>query len=416
MRITKSFVDSVPSPVPAEGTKQAQQFYRDSAIPGFGLRVMNSGAKSFIVEKRINGKVRRMTLGKYGNLTVEQARKEAMQILGKVASGVDPIAEKKTEQAKAQTLQAIFEDYLIARKDLKPNTVRDYQRCMTWGFNDWLSRPITEISKGMVELRHRKLGQSSHARANNALRVLRALFNHARYKLEDAEGNPLIVVNPVDRLSQTRSWFKVKRRRTLLKPHQLKPWYEATLQLNAETTRDYLHFLLFTGLRRSEASRLEWAHIDFEDRTFTIPDTKNGLDHTLPLSSFLESLLKRRFEARESIFVFPSHSQRGYLNEPKGAITRVSELCDIDFTLHDLRRTFITIAESLDIPAYALKRLMNHKDANDVTAGYIISDIERLRLPMQQVSSFILNHINDVPLPQESPNEAQANHLIKLVS
>ena len=62
--------------------------------------------------------------------------------------------------------------------------------------------------------------------------------------------------------------------------------------------------------------------------------------------------------------------------------------------LHDLRRTFITIAESLDIPAYALKRLLNHKTANDVTAGYIITDVERLRRPMQQITDHILSLVS----------------------
>ena len=62
-------------------------------------------------------------------------------------------------------------------------------------------------------------------------------------------------------------------------------------------------------------------------------------------------------------------------------------------------QTFITIAESLDIPGYALKRLMNHKDPNDVTAGYIISDVERLREPMQSITDFIRNQIT---VPQET--------------
>jgi integrase len=64
----------------------------------------------------------------------------------------------------------------------------------------------------------------------------------------------------------------------------------------------------------------------------------------------------------------------------------------VSFTLHDLRRTFITIAENIDISAYALKRLVNHKMTNDVTAGYIVSDVERLRKPMEQISRRILQY------------------------
>lgn len=76
--------------------------------------------KSFIVETRISGKVKRVTLGKYGNLTVEEARKQAKALLGSVARGDDPIAEMKTKKVHAMTLQQVLNDYLKARKDLKP--------------------------------------------------------------------------------------------------------------------------------------------------------------------------------------------------------------------------------------------------------------------------------------------------------
>jgi integrase len=73
---------------------------------------------------------------------------------------------------------------------------------------------------------------------------------------------------------------------------------------------------------------------------------------------------------------------------------RASTRNRITFTVHDLRRTFITIAEGLDIPAYALKRLLNHKISHDVTGGYVIADAERLREPMQKVTDFILKTAN----------------------
>jgi integrase len=72
----------------------------------------------------------------------------------------------------------------------------------------------------------------------------------------------------------------------------------------------------------------------------------------------------------------------------------------IDFTLHDLRRTFSTIAESLDIPAYAIKRLLNHKMPSDVTAGYIVMDVERLREPMQKITDYILKSASVKPTAQ----------------
>jgi integrase len=110
------------------------------------------------------------------------------------------------------------------------------------------------------------------------------------------------------------------------------------------------------------------------------------------LSDFLFNLLSRREIDKSSPYVFPSDGKLGYLIEPKTAVKRVATLSGVDFTLHDLRRTFITIAESLDIPGYALKRLLNHKDPNDVTAGYIVPDINRLRDPMRRISAFLLSN------------------------
>lgn len=147
---------------------------------------------------------------------------------------------------------------------------------------------------------------------------------------------------------------------------------------------------MLTGLRRSEAARLKWCDVDFIEQSFTIPDTKNKRSHTLPLTDFLHTLLKRRSHTKENEYVFPGKTEKGHLIDPKAAVTKVCDLSNVDFTLHDLRRTFITVAERLEIPAYALKRLLNHKSPNDVTAGYIIMDIERLRSPMQQITDHMV--------------------------
>lgn len=113
--------------------------------------------------------------------------------------------------------------------------------------------------------------------------------------------------------------------------------------------------------------------------------------HTLPLSDFLYNLLVTRKDKTHSEFVFPGSGAGDFIIEPRKQIAKVIATSGISFTVHDLRRTFITIAESLDIPAYALKRLLNHKIANDVTPGYIIFDVERLRKPMQLISNYLLN-------------------------
>lgn len=119
-------------------------------------------------------------------------------------------------------------------------------------------------------------------------------------------------------------------------------------------------------------------------------DTKNHESHTLPLSNYLYTLLLYRSQNKVNEYVFPGTGAGGYIIEPRKQMAHVTNHSGVHFTVHDLRRTFITIAESLDIPAYALKRLLNHKMNNDVTAGYIVTDVERLRKPMQDISDYFL--------------------------
>jgi integrase len=159
--------------------------------------------------------------------------------------------------------------------------------------------------------------------------------------------------------------------------------------------RDFLLIALFTGMRRGELMALRWENVDLTARTLHLPKTKNGDPLNLPLSGFLVDLLtERKRQAGESAFVFPGPGKQGHLMETKKFLLRVSAGSGVSFTLHDLRRTFITIAESLDVPYYALKRLLNHRVNGDVTGGYIVVNAERLRGPVELVAARILELAN----------------------
>ncbi|MDC8445748.1 MAG: tyrosine-type recombinase/integrase [Nitrosomonas sp.] len=159
---------------------------------------------------------------------------------------------------------------------------------------------------------------------------------------------------------------------------------------NRETIRDYLLLVLFTGLRREEAARMTWNNVDLKARTLKVTDTKNHQDHTLPLSDFLFDLLQQRKNNAINEYVFQRANGTGYISEQRKQIIKIIKESGIRFTIHDLRRTFVTIAESLDISAYAVKRLVNHKMSSDITAGYIVTDVERLRQPMQKITDYML--------------------------
>jgi len=376
IKVIKSIVDKLPY------SEKGQDFYRDQSLTGFGLYV-GKQSKTYYAEKRINGKSVRTAIGRHGQISTQRARERAQEILGKMATGLNPNDEKRSNMARGVTLKQAYEDYKEARKDLKPKTLYDYDRIMKAVFASWHRKAVTDITKDMVEKKHKKIGtEKGPAYANLSMRFLRAVFNFAIGKYEDSKGQSFISDNPVKRLSQTRAWYRIDKRRREIKSSDLPAWYEAVSSLTNQTLRDYLTLLLFTGLRKQEALKLE----------LMIVDTKNNIPLTLPLSDFVFKLLKAR-KTSDDKFVFSGEGKTQHLVEPRKAVNKVKRLSGIEFSLHDLRRTFITNAESLDIPHYALKQLVNHKQSGDVTAGYIIPSPDRLRGPMQKVTDKLVGLI-----------------------
>lgn len=406
MKISKLSVQQLSIP-----EKEKYKIYRDDKLTGFCVRVTRNGVKTFIVDKKVDKKVRRITIGRFGQLTVEQARQQAQKILSQLCIGINP-QEDKDKDNNLITLGSAFEDYLLARKSLHPSTIAEYRSVMAREFQDWQSKPLNEINSEMVAKRHAMIGSRSHYSANKAFKVIRAIFNFSMYNYDDPSGNPSIAQNPVVKISKTRAWFPKHRRRSKISNHELKIWFKAVSRLRnknelsiANSAKHYLLTLLFTGLRREEAIRLIWSEykskdskvaktqriVDLQEKTILIPDPKNRQEHLLPLPNYLISLLKRHKESVQSMYVFPNAKGTAPITEPRKIMNHLSQETGVTFMISDLRRTFISIAESLDIPAYALKRLLNHKIIeSDVTAGYIVSDVERLKAPMQKIEDFIL--------------------------
>ncbi len=389
--LTKTNVDLLPF------SSSGVVLYFDQKLTGFGVRVSKT-TKTYFAESRVNGKTRRVKIGLHGkDMTTEMGRRQAQKLLSQMNDGIDPNADKRGAKDRNKiTLELVFNEYLETRKDLKPKTLYDYNRVIKLSFSDWYKKAVLDISTGMITKKHKNIGKDhGNAYANLSMRVLRAIFNFAM-----AQYGELIVKNPVKILSDTRGWYRIEKRRTVIKPHELGAVFmgldsleERSITSKADLVRDYILLLLFTGLRRQEGAQLKWDDIDFKSQTLTLKDTKNREPHTLPLSNFLLSLMKNRFENKvtDNPYVFPGNGEKTkYLIEPKKQLQKVIEVSGVHFTLHDLRRTFISIAESLDIPYYALKKLANHKMGGDVTAGYIVHDAERLRKPMQMITDKIL--------------------------
>ena len=394
LNFTKAAIES--EPLPETGRTTIHDAGGRESVPGLILRITPAGARSFQVYKKLDGKPVRVTLGKYPDLTIEQARREAKVAIAKLVTGTNPNAEKRVDKARAVTLSEALEDY-IGNRPLKSTTIKDMQVAITHIAGDWLKMPLAKITPAMIQRRHKDFaGARSPARANLGMRYIRAVYNFAIARYLDDDQQPILTNNPVTSLSRLKIWERVDRRRTHITAHQIKPWFDTVLAYPGRDWGDYFQLVILTGLRREEALSLKWQDVDFIGRTLTARNTKNRTDHTLPLPYYLLELLQKRktdndqrASEHQSEYVF-SDTTGKRISNPRYAQTTISRQSGVKFSPHDLRRSFATIAEALDIPGYALKALLNHTTGADVTGGYLVINTERLREPMQRVCDFIL--------------------------
>ncbi len=403
---TQRFINNLPE-------TEKLTVYFDTSLTGFGVYTKGK-VKTYFVKSRAGKKQIKITVGRASLFTLAEARIEAKAKLSQMASGIDPIAAKRQDEIADITLEDAFDKY-VDTKTLKPGSVLTYKKLFRLYMTDWLNKPIGSITKEMIAQRHKRVSENNgNAPANNLMRTFRAVYNFARSLSDGA-----MPENPVRRLSETGQWNKVGRRRTFLKTQELKPWYAAAKLIPNPIIRDYILLILFTGLRENEGLKLKWTNVDMADRSFTVTDTKNGRPHTLPMSNFIYGLFNnmKAKAVKNNDSVFPGTGKDGHLVESVKQIQFITaqtqyvfngvsskaelekKLADnpeyevipgIKFCLHDLRRTFITIAESMDISYAVLKRLLNHSDGSDVTGGYLQITTDRLREPMERISTKLM--------------------------
>lgn len=312
------------------------------------------------------------------------------------------------------TLYRVWTDYKQLGR-LKPHTESNYKHRILTHLGDWLHLPITSITKDMVQDRHRELGQRGHVLANSTMKTLRALLHFAAHKYVDDQGRPIIAVNPVIRLSELRAWYREKRRDRVITNSQFKPWFDAVLSLNNDSVRDILILLLLTGMRSGECIPLLWSACDLEAGIITLQSTKNGDRHHVPLTDYAWNLLLRRRATATSEFVFPGrHGTHGrtpmtsfHSAKLYGQVVHKS---GVEFSPHDLRRSFCTVADELEIKSEVVKALVNHRSGDDVTEGYTIRSIERLRRASQLITDTILKYAGVSKSPVLQLNNEEIIH------
>jgi integrase len=380
LKLTRTAVQNLP--LAASG----QRVYRFKEPLGL-LLVVGTRGKTFAFQSDANGSSRRVTLGRYPHMTVDGARIRALDLLAQVARG------RAIAPNPRLTVEAAMEAYLTDRKTLADKTKRYTRNLFNLYLKDWMAKPLASITPTMALQRHAAIAKrikdepryenssfSGTATADDVMRKLRVVWNHASAV---DEGMPS---NPVRKLSAARAWFKSAPGTGHVPPDQLTDWWRSALAVPNVVHFSYLAFVLFTGMRREEAAALRWSEYNAKQGTVTLAPqrTKARRQHVVFLSLQAQDIIDSM--PRDGEYVFPAASASGHVEEPRWGLEWIADKSGIEATVHDLRRTFITVAESCPISPMQLKQLVGHA-AGNVTETYVMRDPAALRSAAQLVGA-----------------------------
>jgi integrase len=370
--LTKAVVER--AKVPASG----QRFIRDDSIKGFALRVIATGARSFVWEGRIKGRMRRVTLGKFPDLRVALAREKAMAMRGRIAQGDDPATEAQ-EARHGATFEELSELYLERHaRPHKRSASRDEYILKRYVPEGWNKRRPSDIGRADIAKLHARIGEEhGHYAANRTLALLRTMFNLAR-TWELLKGD-----NPAQGIKA----YREEKRQRFLSPEELEQVNAALAEEPDWRWRAYFPLALMLGTRKSELLAMRWQDVDLNQRTWRIPETKAGNSHLLPLPSPAAAILETLPSCGQSEWVFPSDdSKAGHIVEPAKAWQRIRRRAGItDVRIHDLRHTLASwlVAQGFNLPL--IGRALNHTQVS-TTNRYAHLALDPVRAALEQTA------------------------------
>ena len=419
------------------------EWVKDKSLAGLYKRVSRKDP-TWAVKARQKGlgKVVTVTLGRCDLMSVQDARREARAVLLTLSQGLHPNeelrkarknqeAEAAIEKARGLTLADAFNEFL-GYKDYKANTVKDATQSLARNFGDWMNRPLGSITREEALKRFRDIKRRVKARrdavnerkaevglpasrftksdgageAQRAFRYLTAVFNSFK---KDSVGGKLLLPdgNPCDVLADKKVRKVLKPRDFYLRDDAIEALMDALSAVShkqyagsaTKQDADFMMLLLFTGIRVNEARTLRWSDVNFKSGMFSMEDTKNHSTHTLPMTKSIEAVLKRRLSARvdNAKYVFPARGNRNLPASMSRTFERICRDTGFNFTPHDLRRTFATVASEMGIDVYRIGATLNHSKQG-VTAGYIQTTVTMLKETLEAIEIAILK-------PYATPDE-----------
>jgi integrase len=336
--------------------------YRVKHLKGLYLRVSHTGAASWRVMYRVNGKLRNEVLGKLKDLPrVEDAVKRAHTSQELARAGRDPVAERRGVTAKADgnTLRPAVELWLRAvERNCRVGTLHNYRQLFEHDvLPRWGDRPLASIAKTDVLLlindkagtRERLRKDKSGGAVVQANRVLARLSTFFRW----AVANDLAAADPT---IGVRNVAKEKPRDRFLNDDEIRAFWRATADGGAWSA--LFRLALLTGQRcRGEIGGARWSEIDIDNRVWEVPATrsKNGKAHTVHLSALAMAQLLPLPRVGDWVFSGMTSFSRAKerIDAAMGAIE--------PWVVHDLRRTAVTAMARLGIAPHVADRVLNHQ-------------------------------------------------------
>lgn len=364
----------------------------DSEIPGFGVRITCAGVVAFVLNYRIHGRERRLTIGRHPELTATAARERAIQLRGKILDGQDPLEEKDQQRAEASVLD-LAEQYLsvYALEHKRPSSIRNDRQMIEKIIGPGIGMlRVKAVSQKDVQTLHNHLRATPY-RANRVLALLSKMFTLAIQWGWRSD-------NPVCRVPR----FHEDRRERWLSVVEVRRLMEALDSYAGQNAANALRLLLLTGARESEVLTAEWSQFDLDRGIWTKPShhTKQKKIEHVPLSHFAIALLRTMRSENPTGVLFPGANGRprvtlhrpwvqackeAGLAEPilfegkKHVVTRYRPLVRI----HDLRHTYASHLVSAGASLHIVGKLLGHTQPQ-TTARYAHVADQALRSATEQ--------------------------------
>lgn len=357
--ISRRTVEALPA-----GDREAVFWDRD--LSGFGVRVYPSGSKVYLVQTRSGGKSKRVTIGRHGVLTAEQARRKAAMLISGIKAGQEPVLTA-SPQAAGPTLTELGERYLREHVAVrcKPTTAAAYRHALDKFLLPALgSLPLGVIGRDQVASLHYSLHRTP-AMANQVVETLSRLFTMAEaWGVAPEGGNPCRFVKKYEKRSCERFLSEQEFRRLGRVLSEL----EAEGKMSASGVAA-LRLLMLTGCRRNEVLTLRWEDVDLEAGELRLRDAKTGA-RWVALSPAARKVLAAIPRLSDNPWVIAGSRAGGRLANLNALWVTVRRRARLeDVRIHDLRHSFASRALALGESLTMIGKLLGHRQVQ-TTARY----------------------------------------------